>query len=198
MRKEGPINEKGDGVKIMVFLGSPRKKGNSATLADQLIKGAKNKGAEVDSVYLNGLDIGPCQGCGKCRSNSSSRCAIKDDMHNLYAKLETAEAIVIVSPVYFFNFSAQTKIFIDRCYALGNSKDFFKGKVFALLLTYADSDLFNSGAINVIRTFQDMCGYLNASIAGMVYGSADKAGEIEVDVDSMNKAFQLGEKLTSH
>jgi len=185
-------------MKIMVLLGSPRKSGNSATLANQLIKGAENKGADVDKIYLNALDITPCQGCEKCRSTSSSKCVIKDDMHNLYAKLGTAEAIVIVSPVYFFNFSAQTKIFIDRCYALGSSKDFFKGKVFALLLTYADSDVFNSGAINVLRTFQDMCGHLNASIAGMVYGSADKEGEIEVDIDIMNKAYQLGEKLASY
>ena len=182
--------------KIVTLLGSPRKNGNSTCLASQLIKGAEANGAVTETIYLNGLNIKPCQGCEKCKLPSSDRCIIKDDMHFIYPKLESADSIVLSSPVYFFNLSAQMKTFIDRCYAVAISEDFFKGKSYALLLTYADSDPFISGAVNVIRTFQDMCGYLGADIAGIVYGSAEKEGDINKNTEVMNQAYQLGEKLS--
>jgi len=49
------------GKRIVVLLGSPRKKGNSSTLAEQLSKGAVSKGASVEAYYLNGMNIRPCK-----------------------------------------------------------------------------------------------------------------------------------------
>jgi multimeric flavodoxin WrbA len=119
-------------------------------------------------------------------------------MQSLYVKLKEANSIVIASPIYWFNLSAQIKIFIDRCYAFGvGSKNIFYGKNFAILLSYADSDPFNSGASNVLRIFQDICQYLHTNIAGMVYGSADKPGEITMNQNVMDQAYKLGDKLGS-
>jgi multimeric flavodoxin WrbA len=89
--------------------------------------------------------------------------------------------------------SAQTKTFIDRWFAVGvEDKNIFKGKPVALLLSYGDADPFGSGAINGLRSFQDMCRYLGAEIAGMLYGSAMEAGDIEKNKDLMKEAHQLG------
>jgi multimeric flavodoxin WrbA len=184
--------------KILIVLGSPRKKGNSATLAAKVAEGAIADGAEVESVYLNGLNIKPCQGCEKCQQESFIGCAIEDEMNQLYSKLQEADSVVVASPIYWFNISAQTKIFIDRLYAVGvRQKNIFKGKNFAIILTFADPDPFVSGAVNALRSFQDICRYLGANIEGMVYGSASGAGEIKEKQDVMEKAVLLGQHLAT-
>jgi multimeric flavodoxin WrbA len=186
------------GKRIVVLLGSPRKKGNSARLAEHLSKGAKSKGAKVESFYLNGMNIKPCQGCRSCQKENAKGCIIKDDMQALYPKIKEADVIVIASPVYWFNISAQTKVFIDRCYAIGvGERNAFSGKHFAFLLSYGDADAFSSGAVNALRSFQDMCDYLGAEIVGMVYGSADQPGEIEKNRGVMKEAYLLGCQLAA-
>lgn len=185
-------------AKILIVLGSPRKKGNSATLATKVAQNAIAKGAEVESIYLNGLNLKPCQGCEKCQQESFIGCVIKDEMSQLFPKLKDADSIVIASPIYWFNLSAQTKIFIDRLYAVGvKQKNIFKGKNFALILTFADPDPFISGAVNALRSFQDICRYLEADIVGMIYGSANNAGEIKEKPDVMEKAEFLGQHLAT-
>ena len=182
--------------KILIILGSPRKKGNSATLAYKLSEGAVELGVDVESVYLNGLNFKPCQGCEKCQEETFSGCAIEDDMNQLYSKLQEAKSIVIASPIYWFNISAQTKTFIDRLYAVGvGNKNIFKGKDIGIILTFADPDPFISGAVNALRSFQDICRYLGANITGMVYGSANEAGEIKNNYAVMDKALMLGRDL---
>ena len=76
-------------------------------------------------------------------------------------------------------------------------KNIFKGKNFAIILTYADPDPFVSGAVNALRSFQDICRYLGANIEGMVYGSAYGAGEIKENQDVMEKALLLGKHLAT-
>ncbi len=184
--------------KILIVLGSPRKKGNSATLAAKVAEGAIADGADVETVYLNGLNIKPCQGCEKCQQESFNGCAIEDEMNQLYSKMQKADSVVVASPIYWFNISAQTKIFIDRLYAVGvGQKNIFKGKNIAIILSFADPDPFISGAVNALRSFQDICRYLGANIEGMVYGSASGAGEIKEKQDVMEKAVLLGKHLAT-
>ena len=182
--------------KVLIILGSPRKKGNSASLAARATEGAISKGADVESIYINRLKLRPCQGCEKCQKEDFAGCAIDDKMNELFPKLSSADSIIIASPVYWFNISAQTKIFIDRLYAVGvGKKNIFKGKKLAIILTYADPDPFVSGAVNAIRSFQDICQYLGANFEGMVYGRAGDAGEILKNKDVMEKAYLLGSNL---
>jgi len=54
------------GRKVMIAVGSPRKRGNSSTLAAQVAAGAKAGGAQVETFYLHGMDIKPCTACGGC------------------------------------------------------------------------------------------------------------------------------------
>ena len=183
---------------VLVILGSPRRKGNSSTLAARISRGAKSAGAEVDTVFLHGLKISPCRGCDTCKKQDSKGCAIKDDMQEIYPKLIRADAWVIASPVYWFTMSAQTKIFMDRCYALTAYADNpFAGKRIAIAMSYGDADPIRSGCVNALRTFQDAYGYTRSKIVGMVYGSAMKAGEIANNKALMREAQELGKRLVS-
>jgi multimeric flavodoxin WrbA len=184
--------------RVVVFLGSPKKKGNSALLAKQVMDGAKAVGAKVESFYLHGMKIKPCTACDACRRKNQKDCILKDDMAPLYSKIRQADAIVMATPVYWFTVSAQTKLFMDRWYALGGGAGYpFKGKRFGIVLTYADEDPFRSGAVNALRTFEDALGYVGAEIVGMVYGSACKAGEIKKNKNLLKKAYQLGKDLVA-
>ena len=181
---------------IVTVSGSPRRRGNSTILAENVISGAKSLGSQNDTYFLHGMDIKPCNACDLCHEDLNSDCVLKDDMQKIYPKLRQANAIIIASPIYWFTFSAQTKIFIDRCYALGVSGDYvLKGKLIGIVLTYEDSDPLASGAVNAIRTFQDIFAYVGAPIIGMVYGRASGRGEIANNRELMDKAFKLGKQL---
>ena len=184
--------------KIIVVLGSPRKEGNSTTLAKRVIAGAKASGAGVEAFYLHDMNISPCTACDECRDDPAKDCVIDDQMKALYPKLRRADALVIASPIYWFTMSAQTKLFMDRCYALGGPDGHaLQGKQIGILLTYADADPFSSGAVNALRAFQDGFNYIGADIVGMLYGSAWKAGEIQENKELMKQAYELGKQLGS-
>jgi len=184
--------------RILVLKGSPREKGNSSTLADQVAAGATASGASVESFLLHAMDIKPCDACEACHKTGDGECVISDDMQILYPKLRDADAIVVASPIYWFTMSAQTKLCMDRWYALeGAHGNALAGKKFAIVLTYGDSDPVTSGAVNAIRTFEDAFRYIKADIAGMVYGTANDEGDIRKDEKLMQQAYKLGKKLAS-
>jgi len=184
--------------KILILLGSPRKKGNSTALAGQIAKGAESAGAEVETVYLNGMEIKPCQGCYACKKENAKGCVVDDDMQSLYPKVVASDALVIATPVYWFNMTAQTKIFMDRLFGLFDASftvnPLLKKKI-AIAMSYGDTDPFNSGCVNALRSFQDAFRYVGAKMAGMVYGSAEEPGEISSNAVLMQQADDLGRKL---
>jgi multimeric flavodoxin WrbA len=190
------MEERAPKKQVLIILGSPRKNGNSAILAEQISKGARSTGAKVETIFLQGLTISPCKSCYACQKHNSKGCATKDDMQPLYSKLIKAEAWVIASPVYWFTMSAQTKIFMDRCFALpAYAKNPFGGKRIAIAMSYGDTDPFSSGCVNALRTFQDAFRYTGSKIVGMVYGSAMKAGDIKFNEVLMQEAENLGKRL---
>lgn len=103
-------------TKVVVFMGSPRKKGNVDTILDEIIRGVNDNGAEVKKYYLNDMNIKGCQGCLYCRKTHN--CALKDDMVEVYEDIKSAEYVIIGSPVYICQVSAQTKLLLDRFYPL--------------------------------------------------------------------------------
>ncbi|MCX6567962.1 MAG: flavodoxin family protein [Candidatus Aminicenantes bacterium] len=182
--------------KLLVLASSPRPKGNSTILALEAARGARDAGAEVKTFRLAKMEIGPCLACDGCRKPQAAGCVQKDDMKTLYAELRASDAVLIASPVYWFTMSAQVKLFMDRLYAFGaESYQPLKGKRVGIILTYGDADPFVSGAVNALRSFQDAFAYVGAPIEGMVYGSADKPGEVRANKILMKDSYALGQKL---
>ena len=99
-------------MKMLVVLGSPRKMGNGETLARKVAEAMELAGSTVEYIRLNDLNIRPCQGCGGC--DKTGNCVIKDDMREIFQRVDEADRILLVSPVYFYGLSAQSKIFGDR------------------------------------------------------------------------------------
>ena len=185
------------GKKVVILLGSPRKNGNTAALAAKVAEGAKAAGARVETAYLHGMKIAPCNACQACHEPGAKGCVIQDDMQTLYPKLAEADAIVYASPIYWFTVSAQLKLAMDRCYALGGPDGYvLAGKRIGLAFTYGGEDPFDSGCTNAIRSFQDAFGFIGAPIVGMVYGSTGEA-DIAANQKVMDEAVELGRQLAS-
>jgi multimeric flavodoxin WrbA len=183
--------------KVVILKSSPREKGNSSVLADQVQKGLEAQGATVESIFLHRMDIKACDACDACKSLDG--CIIDDDMKGLYDKLIAADVVVLASPIYWFTFNAQLKTFIDRWYGMETQGiRRFAGKKVGIVLAYGDSDFDRSGAINAIHTLESVFNYLQSEIVGIVSGSAMDIGDAEKDKDLMDKAYQLGVKLGSN
>lgn len=103
-------------MKIIGFNASPRKEGNTAWTVNKILEGAKEQGAETKAWNFSDLDIKPCRSCYGCKQGERG-CIINDDMQKLYNELAQADALVLGSPVYMGQMSAQAKIFTDRLYA---------------------------------------------------------------------------------
>lgn len=105
---------KGDPMFVLGLQGSPRKKGNSDFLLTRFLKACENRGARTETIHLDKLNIQPCRElvvCGK-----KGFCPIKDEMEpRIYGLIRRADVVVLASPVFFYNVSAQAKILIDRC-----------------------------------------------------------------------------------
>ena len=111
---------------VLVFLGSPRKKGNSEILTDALLEGVRQAGGSPEIIRLCDLKISPCISCGGC--DKTGRCVVEDDMTSLYEKIISTDKIIVSSPIFFYGITAQTKAFIDRTQALWNRKRLLQKK----------------------------------------------------------------------
>jgi multimeric flavodoxin WrbA len=101
---------------IVAVYGSPRRKGNTASLLKQAVLGARDAGATVDEFILRDLKLSPCLEIYACKKEGE--CAIKDDFQMLRDKLLAAKGLMIASPIFFYSVSAHTKIMMDRFQSL--------------------------------------------------------------------------------
>ncbi len=129
-------------MKIVAILGSPRKKGNSATLARKVLAAAEAQGAESEVYLLNAMKYKGCQGCNSCKTETDY-CVVQDDLTAVYESIRSAEALLLASPVYFGEVSGQLKSFLDRFYSYidANFQSRLQpGKKSVFILTQASPD----------------------------------------------------------
>jgi len=103
-------------MNVVCLLGSPRKKGNSAAVADYFLENARALGAAAQSFHLNSLSLRGCQACNHCKTRAE-KCVLVDDLTPVLDAVFAADVVVMASPVYYGDVSAQLKTFIDRTYS---------------------------------------------------------------------------------
>ena len=159
-------------LKVLVLNGSPRPKGNTAYLIGELSKALTEKGHDVEVLDLNDVDIKPCQGCFWCYRGFPLRCVQDDVMNTLYPTVLGSDVLVFASPIYWFNYSAQLKLFIDRLVALhvegGHALD---GRKFASIFVYGDSDSEASGVFTAMASVDRLVSYFKGDYLGVVHGT---------------------------
>lgn len=101
-------------MKVLGIVGSRRKKGNTAYLMQQTLNEIKGEEVETELIFLADYNIRGCIGCEGCKD--TYKCVIKDDMQKIYPLIINSDALILGSPTYFYNITAEMKAFIERLY----------------------------------------------------------------------------------
>lgn len=188
-------------MKNLFILGSPRKNGNSATMAKTVAEGLlQTSGNSIEYIYLNALNIQPCQGCGGC--NKTGKCVINDDMQELHIKTIEADRLFLVSPIYFYSITAQLKCYIDRCqaqwarkYLLGHNKTQYPHRTGHLLSCAATSgDKLFDGSILIVKC---LCDTLNIQFgSSLLLRNLERVDALRKMPDKLADCQNFGAELT--
>jgi multimeric flavodoxin WrbA len=185
-------------MKILGILGSPRRGGNSEILLRAFLEGVAAAGAEVEEVLLRDRKISPCLEIYHCFKDGT--CPIKDDMRELYDQLLAADVVVLASPIFFYNVSAQAKAMIDRTQALWARRhvlkqDFPGGHRQGVLLAVGATKgrLLFVGTRLTAKYFFDAINVRYA--AEILVRGADEKGAILEQPQTLEQARDLGRRL---
>jgi len=124
--------------KMVAFMGSPRKNGNTATLVTEVIRGAQDAGAETTIFNLYDMIIKPCQGCFVCRKTGN--CFMQDDFQDMFKHIIDADVVVFGSPVYMWQITAQMKLLWDRLCGLFDENYKLRYVAKSLIMVYSQGN----------------------------------------------------------
>ncbi|MFX1346681.1 MAG: flavodoxin family protein [Promethearchaeota archaeon] len=183
-------------MKIIGIVGSPRVEGNTQKLVEIMLESGAENGAETEIFNLNEMDIKGCQSCYHCKTTDED-CALKDDMQQLFETIKQSDAVIIGSPIYFGQMSAQLKIFIDRHFSQIGAG--FKSKIgkkdLVLVFTHGNPniDLFKKYIDKTSRLF-NLLGYNVKDL--MIAPGLRRIGAIYNQNALVQKAKEIGKQLT--
>ncbi len=179
-------------MKAVILFGSPRKNGNTRQMVNVFSEVVKRKGHDVRLLYLNDMNVRPCQGCLACADEGV--CRINDDMKDIRKYMMEADLLVYATPTYWWAPSSQLKLVIDRSVAFFD-KDYnsrIKGKKAVTLLTCADTshDTFSP----VLEVFKRIFDALSISYLGSAE-AAGCEGKGKVSKKALDKTKKLAESV---
>lgn len=182
-------------MKVLGLVGSPREGGNTEKLVNAILNGAIESGAETSFYNLAKLEISPCRGCMTCKTKGS--CVIDDDMQKLYEEIQAADAVVLGSPIYMWEITAQTKLFVDRLIAflkLDFSTRFNKPK--KLILAYTQGNPNPEAFKPYFSYMEKLFSFLQFDVKGSIAaaGTHDK-DDILAQETVLAKAKEMGKNL---
>lgn len=183
------------GKKIVILNGSPRLKGNTAGLIEAFKQGAKEAGHTMEVFNLQRMDIHPCLGCLGGGKDRQSPCVQKDDMAKIYPHYETADVLVLASPMYYWSITAQLKAVIDRLFAVTEkSPEYHTPMQHCVLLMAAEGDTPDNFE-PVEHYYHALLCHLGWENLGEVYaGGVMQVGDI-AGHPSLAKAYNLGKTI---
>jgi len=179
-------------MKVVAFNGSPRKDGNTSILINYVFRELEQAGVETELVSLSGKPIHGCIACYKCFENKDQRCSVKDDFANdCIEKLVNADGIILGSPVYFADVTAEMKALIDRAgfVSLANG-GLYRNKVGASVVA-----LRRSGGIHTLDSMNHFFLAGQIIIVGRGIGIGRTIGEVEKDEEGIQMVKTLGQRM---
>jgi multimeric flavodoxin WrbA len=198
-------------MKIMAFVGSPRKNSNVDTLMDKVIEGVKSKtDAEVEKIYLYSADIKNCNGCGLCSPLMGSKdCPIEDDMPGILNRMIEADAYIFGTPNHVHTMTSAMTNFWARLQPLGKmevirddsgkiiggkSKPLIMGK--KAVMVVSQGDFSPSASALLLRVLDSNIKDFQLKKIGEVFstGNLEKA-QVKNNENDLTLAFTIGQRL---
>ena len=178
-------------MNILALVGSPRSGGNTDFLVDQALAEAAGLGAETEKIILSQYDVKPCLGHDEC--SDFDQCVQRDDTAWILDKFCKADGVILATPVYYYNVSAQLKAFMDRNYFLYMHNRKSQAKAVGIIVV-AQSE----GIEDTVHTLKR---YINESFRVPkdkileLHGYAYELGEAKNDPKLLEQAQEFGRKI---
>ena len=182
-------------MKVLAINGSPRKNGNTALLLHEALEPLREAGWDVESVQLGGKKIQGCRGCGKCAELKNGRCVFDNDMLNeLLQKMLAADAMILGTPCYFTDMSAELKALVDRAgFVAYVNGGLFQGKIGAAVVAAG-----RAGATHAYDSINHMFLMSKMLVPGSTYwnvGFGHAEGEAGKDAFALENMRHLGRAI---
>jgi multimeric flavodoxin WrbA len=182
-------------MKAVAINGSPRKGGNTEILLKRVLETLNSAGWDTELIRVGGKNIHGCLACYKCFENKDMKCARKDDIFNeCMERLLHADAMILGSPTYFTDVSAELKALIDRSglVSLANDRAFFR-KIGAAVVAVR-----RGGGTHVFDTINHMFLMSGMIVPGSIYwnlGIGLDKGDVLNDEEGLRNMQDLGETI---
>ena len=182
-------------MKVVAFNGSARKDGNTAILIRTVLERLEKDSIETELIQLAGQTLRGCTACTLCRKNQDGLCAVTDDAMNEYiTKMRAADGIILGSPVYFTDVTAEMKALIDRAgYVARGNNHFFKRKVGAAVVAVR-----RAGSLHTFDTLNHFFTISQMIVPGSDYwnmGLGGKKGDVAEDEEELETMRILGDNM---
>ncbi len=168
-------------MQILVLNGSPRPNGNTKGMIEAFREGTVSAGHHVDVVDVCQLKISGCLACEYCHTKERGACVQKDDMQQIYDLLNSAEMLVIASPIYYHGITGQLKCVLDRFYSAAYPNKPPKRKKVAMILSSGDANMYDGAMFSYQGDFLDFLGLEDMGVFtahGDENGSKKKLAEL--------------------
>lgn len=188
-------------MKVLGINGSPRKGGNTDILLDIALEGAGSV-AETEKIYLEDLDIHPCQEEEYYEVNAEGLSIVDDDMNKVFRRVDECDVLILASPIFFGSLSAQTKAMIDRFQCVWISKNMLHKQIFTqkkagafISVEASQRQDFFQNARFIVKNFFFL---INVRYSRELFcPGLEKKGEVRKFPDLLERAFNLGKDLCS-
>ncbi|HNW33298.1 MAG TPA: flavodoxin family protein [Candidatus Ozemobacteraceae bacterium] len=182
-------------MNVLAINGSPRKDGNTALLIRETLMQLEAEGIETELVQIGGMPIRGCTACGACYERKDRKCIMTGDpVNEIIGKMDKADAIILGSPTYFADVSAEMKALIDRAGFVGGANEkMWRRKVGAAVVAVR-----RCGAIHVFDTINHFFLISEMIIAGSSYwnmGIGLEAGGVSSDEEGIDTMKTLGRNM---
>jgi len=175
-------------MKILGISCSPRKKGSTVAVLEEVLKGAKAEGSEIELYSVSGKTLNGCVSCYSC--TEKGECKIQDDMADLFTKMIQADGIVFGTPIYYYGMTAQAKAIIDRTFSLNTPENKLRNKVGGIVTV--------AGSLGMMDALKDFYFFfavkqmLPANYVAAYSGAVDDINKLE---KGMKAARDLGRQM---
>lgn len=182
-------------MKVIAFNGSARKDGNTAIMIKQVFGELEKEGIETEMIQFSGQKIRGCIACYKCFENKDQRCAVNNDIANdCIEKMLDADGIILASPTYFADVSAELKALIDRAGLVAKANnEMFARKVGAAVVAVR-----RGGSIHAFDSMNHFFLISGMIIPGSCYWNMSfglEKGEVENDDEGLQTMQILGRNM---
>ena len=181
-------------MKVVAFNGSPRPDGNTSLLIRLVLGELEKEGIATETLQVGGANIRGCSACMKCKEQQNRRCSIEDDGNSLIGKMWDADAILLGSPTYFSDVTAEMKALIDRAgYVSRQNGHLLRRKVGAGVVA-----LRRGGGIHAFDTLNHFFLISEMVVPGSSYWNlafGQDKGDVELDAEGQRTMQTLGRNM---